>query len=149
MDQMRGRLQQAESDRLKLMERNHTLEQRQRELLARQQWMQDQESEGNLRRAKTQVRYNRESPRTYSRDLWFSVVCQEPPETHRHRNPQPPDSDADRRLRQLEFEQARLKSLHSATAVGFGGVNPYRLSMPFSPLFTFLSHLIPEQGKEP
>ena len=140
MDRMRGRLQQAESDRLKLMERNHTLEQRQRELLARQQWMQDQESEGNLRRAKTQVRCKGESPGTYSRGLWFSVVCQEPPVTHRHPNPQPADSDADRRLRQLEFEQARLKSLHSSTAVGFLGVNPYQSSMSFFP--SSLSFLI-------
>ena len=59
MDRMKERLQQAEFDRLKLMERNHALEQRQRELLAHQQWLQHQESEGNRRRAKVRVHHKK------------------------------------------------------------------------------------------
>ena len=52
---------------------------------------------------------------------YFFPVCQDPAMTGFHHHPTRAGSDSDQRLRQLELEQARLKSLHSATAVGIGG----------------------------
>lgn len=46
------------------------------------------------------------------------LVCQEPAVTGLHHHPALVTSEAEQRLRQLEMEQARLKSMHSATAVG-------------------------------